>query len=81
MTKPLNKVSDNHFNSSKQPLSRETLEAGAALRPSFLAANTITCFNRVLGKLDLMEVVDKLGSRIEQIKNGDMDRAEETLAA
>ena len=81
MNKPLNKVSDNHFNSTKQPLSRETLEAGAALRPSFLAANTITCFNRVLGKLDLMAVGDELGSQIDRIKNGDMARAEETLAA
>jgi hypothetical protein len=81
MTKPLNKVSDNTFNSSNQPLSRETLEAGAALRPCFLAANSITHYNRVLGKLDLMAVVDELGSQIDQIKSGDMDRAEETLAA
>ena len=81
MNKPLNIVSDNHFNSSKQPLSRETLEAGAALRPCFLAANTITCFNRVLGKLYLTEVVDELGSQIDRIKNGDMERAKETLAA
>ena len=81
MTKPLNKVSDNHLNSSKQPLSRETLEAGAALRPCFLAANSITHYNRVLGKLDLMAVADELGLQINRIKNGDMDRAEETLAA
>ena len=64
-----------------QSIRRKNLVAKTATKPAFLAANTITCFNRVLGKLDLMEVVDKLGSRIEQIKNGDMDRAEETLAA
>ena len=81
MTKPLNKVSENNFNSSKQPLSRETLEAGAAMRPCFLAANTITCFNQTLGKLDLMAVANELGSQINRIKNGDMDRAEEALAA
>jgi len=81
MTPALNKVSDNSFNSSKQPLSRETLEAGAALRPCFLAANSITQYNRVLGKLDLMAVVDELGSQINRIKNGNMERAEETLAA
>ena len=81
MSKPLNKVSENNFNSSKQPLSRETLEAGAAMRPCFLAANTITCFNQTLGKLDLMAVADELGLQINRIKNGDMDRAEEALAA
>ena len=80
MTPALNKVSDSSFNSTKQPLSREALEAGAALRPCFLAANSITKYNRVLGKLDLMAVVDELDLQINKIKIGDMARAEETLA-
>lgn len=81
MTPASNKVSDSSLNSSKQPLSREALEAGAALRPCFLAANSITKYNRVLGKLDLMAVVDELDLQINTIKNGDMGRAEETLGA
>lgn len=80
MTPALNKVSDSSFNSSKQPLSREALEAGAALRPCFQAASSIIKYNRVLGKLDLMAVVDELDLQINKIKIGDMGRAEETLA-
>ena len=60
---------------------RKNMMAKAATKPAFLAANSITHYNRVLGKLDLMAVVDELGSQINGIKNGGMERAEEVLAS
>ncbi|MDD5461514.1 MAG: hypothetical protein PHG00_07760 [Methylococcales bacterium] len=61
--------------------SRKALMAKAAIKSQFLAANTIACFNRVLGQLDLLSVTEELEAQIDQIKKGDMNRAEETLAA
>ncbi|MDD5462733.1 MAG: hypothetical protein PHG00_14060 [Methylococcales bacterium] len=61
--------------------SAQALMAKAATKSQFLAANTITCFNRVLGQLNLISVAEELEAQIDQIKKGDMDRAEETLAA
>jgi len=60
---------------------RKNMMAKVATKPAFLAANSITHYNRVLGKLDLMAVVDELGSQINGIKNGGMERAEEVLAS
>lgn len=61
--------------------SRETLVAQAATRPTFLAANTISAFNQVLDKIDLMCMADELEEQVALIKKGDMSRAENTLAA
>jgi hypothetical protein len=81
MADSLNEVSDNHFNSIEQPLSREALLAKAVTRPNLLAANTITHFNQVLGNVGLMEMAAELNEQISRVQNGDLGRAEETLAA
>jgi hypothetical protein len=61
--------------------SRETLVAQVASRPTFLAANTISAFNQVLGEIDLMGMVGELEEQVSLVKKGDMSRAENTLAA
>jgi hypothetical protein len=80
MSKPKKELSDDS-KSSEQPLSREVLLARAALLPHFLAANTISSFNQVTGDTGLMEMVNELSQQISRVQNGDMGRAEETLAA
>lgn len=81
MSNTLNEFSNDPAESSEQPLSREALVAKAATRPNLLAANTISHFNQVLGKIDLMEMVDELNTQISRVQKGDLGRAEETLAA
>ncbi|MCK9622621.1 MAG: hypothetical protein M0R47_19055 [Methylobacter sp.] len=61
--------------------SRETLVAQVAIRPTFLAANTISAFNQVLGEIDLMGMAGELEEQVSLIKKGDMSRAENTLAS
>jgi hypothetical protein len=80
MSKPLKKSAQP---SEADPVrtSREILVAQVATRPTFLAANTISAFNQVLGEIDLMSMVDELGEQVNQLKQGDMSRAEDTLAA
>lgn len=80
MSKPKKELSDDS-KSSEQPLCREVLLARAALLPHFLAANTISSFNQVSGSTGLMEMVSELNLQISRVQNGDMGRAEETLAA
>lgn len=80
MSKPKKELSDDS-KSCEQPLSREALLARAALLPHFLAANTISSFNQVSGSTGLMEMVSELNLQISRVQNGDMGRAEETLAA
>ncbi len=60
---------------------RKNLMAEAATKPAFLAANSITQYNQVLGRLDLMAVADELSSQIDKIKNGDLQRLEETFTS
>lgn len=81
MSKSLNEFSDNHAESNEQPLSRKALVAKAATSPNVLAANTISHFNQVLGKVDLMEMAGELNTQISRMQKGDLGRAEETLAA
>lgn len=61
--------------------SREMLLAKAAVRPQVLAANTIIRFNHVLGKLSLPEVVEALDQQVNQLQQGDMKVAAQTLAS
>jgi hypothetical protein len=61
--------------------SRKTLVAQVATRPTFLAANTISAFNQVLGEIDLMGMAGELEEQVNLIKKGDMSRAESILAA
>lgn len=81
MSNALNEITDDHFEPSEQPLSREVLIAKAATRPNLLAANTISHFNQVLGNVGLMEMADELNTQISRIQKGDLGGAEETLAA
>lgn len=57
------------------------LLAKAAVRPQVLAANTIIRFNHVLGKLSLPEVVEALDQQVNQLQQGDMKVAAQTLAS
>ncbi|MFA5924753.1 MAG: hypothetical protein WC856_26280 [Methylococcaceae bacterium] len=81
MAKSINEFPRDNAESSEQLPSREALEARAAIRPNFLAANTIRRFNHVLGNLDLMALTNELNTQVISIHEGDLGRAEETLAA
>ncbi|MGZ4997474.1 MAG: hypothetical protein ACXV8J_06545 [Methylobacter sp.] len=80
MSKPLKKSEKPSEADPGRP-SRETLVAQVATRPTFLAANTISAFNQVLGEIDLMGMAGELEEQVSLIKKGDMSRAENTLAA
>jgi hypothetical protein len=80
MSKPLKK-SDQLSEAEPDRPSRETLVAQVATRPTFLAANTISTFNQVLGEIDLIGMAIELQEQASLIKKGDMSRAEDTLAA
>jgi len=80
MLKSLNEIPDDHSESNEQPLSREVLIAKAASRPNLLAANTISRYNHVLGKVGLMEMACELDAQISRVQKGDLGRMEETLA-
>jgi hypothetical protein len=81
MPKSFNEITDDHSESSRHPTSREALIAKAAIRPNVLAANTISSFNHVLGNLELTTLVNELNTQVISIHEGDLERAEETLAA
>lgn len=80
MSKSLKK-SDRPSEQGQVRPSRATLVAQVATRPTFLAANTISAFNQVLGEIDLMGMADELEKQVNLLKKGDMSRAEDTLAA
>lgn len=46
-----------------------------------MAAHTISRFNYVLGDVGLMELTHELSTQISRVQQGDLARAEETLAA
>ena len=81
MAKSTNEFSGDTPKSSEHPPSRKELEARAAIRPNFLAANTISRFNHMLGNLDLMALTNELNTQVISIHEGDLGRAEETLVA
>ena len=81
MAKSINEFSRDNPESSEQSTSRKALEASVAIRPNFLAAVTISRFNHVSGSFDLMSLVNELNTQVISIHEGDLDRAEETLAA
>jgi hypothetical protein len=60
---------------------REALIAQAATCPNLMAAHTISCYNHVLGDISLVDLSHELNEQISRIQQGDMSRAEETLAA
>lgn len=80
MSKALKKTEQPSEEDTGRPR-RETLIAQVATRPNFLAANTISVFNQVLGEIDLFEMANELQDQASLIKKGDMSRAEDTLAA
>ncbi len=81
MTKSGQDLSDDTSESIEQPLSREALIVKAAIRPNVLAANTISCFNHVLGNLELTTLANELNTQVISIHEGDLERTEESLAA
>jgi hypothetical protein len=66
---------------SEPSMRREALIAQAATRPNLMAAHTISCYNHVLGDISLVDLSHELNEQISRIQQGDMSRAEETLAA
>jgi hypothetical protein len=76
-----NEFSDDRVDVSEPSMSRETLIAQAATRPNLMAAHTISRFNYVLGDVGLMELTHELSTQISRVQQGDLARAEETLAA
>ena len=81
MAKSINEFSGDNPESSEQSTDRKALEASVSIRPNFLAAVTISRFNHVLGSFDLMTLVNELNTQFLSVHEGDLGRAEETLAA
>ena len=81
MSKSINKLSDDHSESSEQSPSHEVLLAKVAIHPTVLAAHTISHYNKTSGNVGLMELIGELSKPISRLKNGDLGRTEETLAA
>ena len=81
MSKSKNKYTDDHSESSEQSPSHEVLVAKIAIHPTVLAAHTISHYNKTSGNVGLMELIGELSKPISRLKNGDLGRTEETLAA